>query len=114
MFSSHQLELVERICDVVTVVDEGRVVASGPIAALRAERSRPVVRVELAGGATNWAAGPAVAPGVRPEGDGGAVLVELADLADDQAVLDAARAAGRVVRTLSPSAQPKISDARIV
>lgn len=29
VFSSHQLELVERICDVVTIVDEGRVVA-GP------------------------------------------------------------------------------------
>ncbi len=31
VFSSHQLELVERICDAVAIVRAGRVVASGPI-----------------------------------------------------------------------------------
>jgi ABC-2 type transport system ATP-binding protein len=96
VFSSHQLELVERICDEVTIVDAGRVVAAGPIARLRSERSRPLVRVELAGGSSRWAAGLPGARGVHTDGD--AVLVELADGADDQGVLDAARAAGRVVR----------------
>ena len=96
VFSSHQLELVERTCDVVTIVDEGRVVAAGPIPRLRAERSRPLLRVELDGGWTQWAADLPDVKEVRPERD--AVLVELADAAADQAVLDAARAAGRVVR----------------
>jgi ABC-2 type transport system ATP-binding protein len=96
VFSSHQLDLVERVCDEVTIIDAGRVVATGPIPALRAERTRPLVRVELEGGWSQWARDLAAARAVRTEGD--AVLVELAEDGDDQAVLDAARAAGRVVR----------------
>ena len=96
VFSSHQLDLVERICDEVTIVDRGRVVAAGPIRTLRAERSRPLVRVELEGGWSQWAADLPGVTGVST--DDGSVLVELADPAQDQAVLDAARATGRVVR----------------
>ena len=99
VFSSHQLELVERLCDEVTIIDDGRVVAGGPIVRLRAERARPAVRVELEGGWTQWAAPlttAGVAEAVRPEGAG--IVVELADPDRDQDVLDTARAAGRVVR----------------
>jgi ABC-2 type transport system ATP-binding protein len=95
VFSSHQLDLVERLCDEVTIVEAGRVVAAGELRALRTSRSRPVVRVELAGGSTQWAEG---LDGVRSvRAVDGAALIELTDGADDQAVLDAARAAGRVV-----------------
>jgi ABC-2 type transport system ATP-binding protein len=38
VFSSHQLELVERLCDAVAIVRGGRVVASGTVAELRARR----------------------------------------------------------------------------
>src|SRR4051812_35511935 len=38
VFSSHQLELVERLCDAVAIVRGGRGVASGAVAALRAQR----------------------------------------------------------------------------
>ena len=96
VFSSHQLELVERLCDVVTIIDGGRIVADGPIRALRTERSRPLVRVELENGWSQWAND--LPEGVTVHPDGAAVLVELADARHDQAVLDAARAAGRVVR----------------
>jgi ABC-2 type transport system ATP-binding protein len=95
VFSSHQLELVERLCDEVTIVEAGRVVAAGGIRALRTGRSRPVVRVELDGGWTQWADGLEGAVAVRAVD--GAALIELTEGADDQAVLDAARAAGRVV-----------------
>jgi ABC-2 type transport system ATP-binding protein len=95
VFSSHQLELVERLCDEVTIIETGRVVAAGPIARLRAEHGRAAVRVELDGGWTQWADSLPEARSVRP--DNGAVVIELTDGADDQAVLDAARAAGRVV-----------------
>jgi ABC-2 type transport system ATP-binding protein len=95
VFSSHQLDLVERLCDEVTIIEAGRVVASGELQALRAGRRRPVVRVELAGGWTQWAEGLEGVRSVRAAD--GAALVELIDGADDQAVLDAARAAGRVV-----------------
>jgi ABC-2 type transport system ATP-binding protein len=97
LFSSHQLELVERLCEAVAIVKDGRLVASGPVEALRARgaEERPRVRVELA-------ATPAVAwldglPGARaverlPSG----AVVELSDGVPPDRVLDAARAAGSV------------------
>ena len=45
VFSSHQLELVERLCEAVAIVNHGRVVATGPVEELRergrARRPRP-------------------------------------------------------------------------
>jgi ABC-2 type transport system ATP-binding protein len=95
VFSSHQLELVERLCDEVTIVDSGRVVASGTIAALRAGQGAHRYRVVLDGGWTTWADSVRGARVVSDER--GEVLLELAPGTDDQVVLDAARAAGRVL-----------------
>ncbi len=36
LFSSHQLELVERLCDDLVVLSRGKVVAAGPVAVLAA------------------------------------------------------------------------------
>lgn len=95
VFSSHQLDLVERLCDSVTIVEEGRVVADGPIRDLRDQGRRRLVRVELEGGWVQWAD---TVPGSSlVSKDDGVVVLELAEGADDQAVLDAARAAGRVL-----------------
>ena len=47
IFSSHQLELVERLCDDVAIVSRGRIVAAGAVEELRTERSRPRLRVEV-------------------------------------------------------------------
>jgi ABC-2 type transport system ATP-binding protein len=94
VFSSHQLELVERLCDEVTIVDAGRVVAGGTIAELRSGGGRDRLRVGLDGGWTAWAESLPRARVVAV--DGGDVVLELDAGADDQAVLDAARAAGRV------------------
>ncbi len=110
IFSSHQLELVERLCDEVAIIRAGRIVASGPVDELRtAGRARQLrVRVD---GAQDWASGPSLrAAGVRVvSGTGnGAVVVELPDHLDDQLVLDAARAAG-AVREFVP-AQPTLSE----
>ena len=98
IFSSHQLELVERICDRVAIVNRGRLVAAGHVDELRAERSQPRLRVQVEGpGAANgWADGIA---GVRVVArDDDSVLLELDVGTDDQLVLDAARGAGRVRR----------------
>ncbi|MDQ3767105.1 MAG: ATP-binding cassette domain-containing protein [Actinomycetota bacterium] len=40
MFSSHQLELVERICDDVAIINNGRLVASGTVDGLRSTGER--------------------------------------------------------------------------
>jgi ABC-2 type transport system ATP-binding protein len=93
VFSSHQLELVERLCESVVMIDRGRIVASGRIADLRARDTRRLVRVEVAGAPDGWLER---VRGIRvleplPEG----AIVEL-DGASDSDVLDAARAAGSV------------------
>ena len=99
IFSSHQLELVERLCDRVAIVDGGRLVAAGRVDELRAERSLPRLRVDLDAESNGWLEG---VPGVRVlAGDERGVLLELADGADDQLVLDAARRAGPV-HTFAP------------
>jgi ABC-2 type transport system ATP-binding protein len=94
VFSSHQLDLVERLCESVVLIHRGRIVASGRIAALQAEDPRRLVRVELAGAPQGWFE---TLPGVRlvdplPEG----ALLELGDGATTSDVLDAARGAGEV------------------
>jgi ABC-2 type transport system ATP-binding protein len=97
VFSSHQLELVERLCDAVGIIRAGRLVATGTVDALRREGNRHRrVRLAVEGAAPGWWDGLA---GVRalPGDAGDEVVVELDDGADDQALLDRARASGRVV-----------------
>jgi ABC-2 type transport system ATP-binding protein len=109
VFSSHQLELVERLCDAVAIVRGGRVVASGTVATLRAQRGGRRWRVDVDGdgdGADAWLTG--VAGATLVGADNGAVVVELADDADEQALLDAARRAGRV-RRFAPE-EPTLAD----
>ena len=93
VFSSHQLELVERLCESVVMIDRGRIVASGRIADLRARDTRRLVRVEVAGAPERWLDR---VPGVRVlEQLAEGAIVEL-DGASESEVLDAARAAGSV------------------
>lgn len=49
LFSSHQLDVVERLCDDVIVIGEGQVLAAGSREALRAQHSSPAYEIELAG-----------------------------------------------------------------
>jgi ABC-2 type transport system ATP-binding protein len=95
IFSSHQLELVERLCDRVAIVNRGRIVAAGRVDELRETRSAPRLRVEVEG-ADGWADSLGGAAVVARDERG--VVLELRAGVDDQAVLDAARLAGRVRR----------------
>ena len=93
VFSSHQLDLVEHICDEVAIVDDGRLVASRAVAAL-ALGGPPRFEVEVAGTAGAWADG---LPGVEVESRrGDLVQLVLAEGVDPASVLDAARGAGPV------------------
>ncbi len=96
VFSSHQLELVERLCEAVAIVKDGRLVASGTVEELRERGARGRrVRVAVAGAAgEGWVAS---IPGAEVVDRGPAgMLVALNDGAGPDAVLDAARRAGSV------------------
>ena len=94
LFSSHQLDLVEELCDAVVIIDHGRLVAEGTVDELATGGSRRLaVRVEGDRDGA-WAR---TIPGARvSEVKGGEVRLVLDDDADSDAVLDAARAAGRI------------------
>jgi ABC-2 type transport system ATP-binding protein len=95
LFSSHQLELVERLCESVVIIKDGRLVASGRVDDLRsAGAGDPTVRVAVQGGGEEWLARVPGAEVVDRGPDG--VLVALRDGAGPEAVLDAARATGTV------------------
>jgi ABC-2 type transport system ATP-binding protein len=94
VFSSHQLDLVERLCDSVGILARGRMVATGTVQELRRREGGQLLRVVVPDAAHGWAAG---LPGVRVVSEqAGDTLLELADGADDQSVLAAAVRTGRV------------------
>ncbi|WP_206786541.1 ABC transporter ATP-binding protein [Amycolatopsis sp. MtRt-6] len=93
VFSSHQLDLVERLCDRVGIVRSGQMVAVGTVGELRVGGTTRL-RVDVPEAADGWADG---LPGVKVLGRTGAVTeLELGEDADDQAVLKAALATGPV------------------
>ena len=93
IFSSHELELVEQLCDRVGIIDKGSMIASGTVDELRkGGRERRWIDVPLAPDA--WTPG---VPGVRlVRTDGSRRLFELDRGIDDQALLQAALATGPV------------------
>ncbi len=93
IFSSHELELVERICDRVGIIDQGRMLACGTVAELRAG-GRERRWIDVPGAPDPWE--PAI-PGVTlVQTDGARRLFELDQGVDDQALLQAALATGPV------------------
>ena len=93
IFSSHQLDLVERICDRVGIIQRGRLVACGTIDELRGHGPRQLW-VDAPSAPQDWTSS---LRGVRVmRADGSRVLLELDESADDQAILRTALATGPV------------------
>lgn len=93
VFSSHQLDLVERLCDRVGIIRDGRMVVNGSVEDLRSG-SGGVLRVDAPQAGEGWAAG---VPGVDSVSRrAGVWAVTLAPGADEQPVLAAALATGPV------------------
>jgi ABC-2 type transport system ATP-binding protein len=94
LFSSHQLDLVEDLCQSVAIIDHGHLVATGTVEDLTTGGRRRLV-VKVAGDWTgDWAnhlAGVTVS-----RVDGGAVRLVLDEGTDPQGILGAAMAAGTV------------------
>ncbi|MDY7103759.1 MAG: ATP-binding cassette domain-containing protein [Actinomycetota bacterium] len=92
LLSSHQLDLVADVCSAVVIVDRGRVVLRGEVAALRAASPTRHVDIEFAS-PTAW----------RPEGvtvtspDGRNHRAVVGPDADGAALVESARAHGEIV-----------------
>lgn len=99
IFSSHQLELVQRLCDRVGIVAAGRMRALGPVEQLRA---REGITVEIDGppGENRWADDlPGVLQADYPNAGEQTTTLRLdPEHADDQLILAAAMRAGPVHR----------------
>ena len=55
MFSSHQLDLVEDLCEQVVIINRGAIVLEGAVRALRTASARRYLDVELRSGSSTWA-----------------------------------------------------------
>ena len=60
LFSSHQLDLVEDLCEDVVIIDHGRIVLSGDLSELRARAPRRFVDIRHRGPTPSWSQVPAV------------------------------------------------------
>ncbi len=101
LFSSHQLELVERLCDRVGILSDGALVALGTVDELRAEQP---LRLEVVSDAPRgWADH---LPDVRTiSANDGRYVLELGDDTTDQVVLSTALSHGAVTefsRAIAP------------
>jgi ABC-2 type transport system ATP-binding protein len=91
VLSSHQLDIVERVCDRVGIINHGQMVALGTVDELT-ERGPLRYWVDAPGAAAGWYTS---VPGTTlVEQDGSRWLLQLGDGTDDQAVLRAALTTG--------------------
>ena len=93
LFSSHQLDLVEQLCDRVGIISAGRMLAVGSVAELRAG-SAPRYWVDAPDAPAGWVEWVPGATLIRQEDS--RVLVELAAPAGDQSLLQVALTTGPV------------------
>jgi ABC-2 type transport system ATP-binding protein len=94
LFSSHQLDLVEDLCEDVVVVDHGRVVLDGTLDDIRAAVPERFVEIRYRGHPPDWSGLPAVE---LVESRDGEVRLRVATDADIAAVVDIARRAPDIV-----------------
>ena len=105
LFSSHQLDLVERLCHRVGIVQGGRMAACGTVNELRSDAPRRLI-LQLAGAHPGWGRR---LPGAELLGTKGErALLELSSHTDEHQVLDAAMRLGRV-REFTP-VKPNLTD----
>jgi ABC-2 type transport system ATP-binding protein len=105
LFSSHQLDLVEDICEDVVIIDRGQIVAAGDLAALRAAVPQRFVEIRYRGTSPDWSAMPSVEVIEADEEHARLRVDRDVDLA---AIVDAARSA--VELTSFAYEPPKLSE----
>ena len=101
VFSSHQLELVEDICEDVVIIDHGRIVATGTVDALRRGSAAAADRARARGRIDAWL--PTIA-GVEllERRNGDLRLLADRDVDPEQVLAEAQRVAGVVAFSYGP------------
>lgn len=94
IFSSHQLDLVEDICESIILVNEGRIVLDGELRRLKAASEDRILRLSLDAADPNWV--DTVVGATLVARDANETLLLLDPGTDPLGVLDQARAAGTV------------------
>jgi ABC-2 type transport system ATP-binding protein len=95
LFSSHQLDLVQDLCEDIAMVDRGRTVLLGNVATLRASSGRRQLRLHVEAPNRNWLLAFPDVTVVSEEADD--LRLAIPPGIEPLELLDAARAAGRVV-----------------
>ncbi|MGZ4397271.1 MAG: ABC transporter ATP-binding protein [Gaiellaceae bacterium] len=95
LFSSHQLELVEDLCDDVAIIDQGHIVTSGRVDDLKARSGRLRIELRLEQPAAGWIPDVAGIELLERRNDNLRLLVDRS--VDPEAVLAAAARSGRVL-----------------
>jgi ABC-2 type transport system ATP-binding protein len=98
IFSTHQMDMAEELCDSVAIIDEGRLVASGPTREVKRSTGKQVVRLATDGDPDlPWLADVAGVTVVRPGRD--YTELEVRGATDPEEILREAMARGeRVTR----------------
>ncbi|MEV4293597.1 ABC transporter ATP-binding protein [Microbispora rosea] len=92
LFSSHQLDLVERLCDTVGIIRDGALVAQGTVTELRRATDRRQLEIALAGAPEHWAR---TLPGVEVVAERGTrATLRLRPETDPRELLAAAQSLG--------------------
>jgi len=113
VFSTHQMEMVEELCEAVALIDRGKVVVAGPIREVKRSTGRRVVRLAVDGddhggltdGALDWLTELAGVTVVRPGHD--YVELDVARTVDPDSILRLALDRGHKV-TQFVIAEPSI------
>lgn len=94
LFSSHQLDLVQDLCESIVMLHEGRTVLEGRVAELRASSGRRQLRITIAGSDRRWLQAHPRVTVVEDRADD--LRLDIPEGVDPLAVLDDARRAGQV------------------
>jgi ABC-2 type transport system ATP-binding protein len=94
LFSSHQLDLVQDLCESIVMLDDGHTVLEGRVADLRASSGRRQLRLTVSGTDRSWLRRFPEVTVVEDRAD--ALRLDLPAGTDPLVVLDAARAVGLV------------------